>query len=228
MPTRRYGRTTVTLPDLDDDPYLGVINSPPRPGSTVTEFRYTDQDVRDLDLTGTDLRNGILHNVTAQRTTVENVRLSSVQITAGDLGSLQLSGSKASRTLFRDCRLMGAAVTGAVLDNVLFDNCRLDYATFDQVRASGPLVFDQCVLTEATFTGCDLTGVVMHDCVLHATGFGAGTYRDLDLSGSDLSTVRGVGNLRKAVISRAQQHQLTDALLVELNVTYSEDLPQHR
>ncbi|MFJ9440820.1 hypothetical protein ACIRRH_02985 [Kitasatospora sp. NPDC101235] len=69
MPTRRYGRTTVTLPDLDNDPYLGVITSPPRPGSTVTEFRYTDQDLRDLDLTEADLRNGILHNITAQRTT---------------------------------------------------------------------------------------------------------------------------------------------------------------
>lgn len=228
MPTHHYGRTTVTLPDLDDDPYLGAIGSPPRPGSTVTEFRYTDQDIRDLDLIEADLRNGILHNVTAQRTTIENVRFSSVQITASDLGSLHLSGSKASRTLFRDCRLMGAAVTGAVWDSVLFENCRLDYATFDRIRASGPLVFDRCVLTEATFTGCDLTGVVMRDCTLLATGFEAGTYKDLDLSGSDLSTVRGVGNLREAVISRAQQHQLADALLAELNVTYSEDLPQHR
>ncbi|MFG2914097.1 pentapeptide repeat-containing protein [Kitasatospora sp. NPDC048298] len=227
MPTRRYGRTTVTLPDLADDPYLGVISSPPRPGSTVTEFRYTDQDLRDLDLTEADLRNGILHNVTARRTTIENVRFSSVQITTGDLGSLQLTGTKASRTLIRDCRLMGAAITGTVLDSVLFENCRLDYATFDQVRASGPLVFDRCVLTEATFTGCDLTGVVMRDCTLRATAFEAGSYKNLDLSGSDLSTVRGVGNLREAVISRTQQYQLTDALLAELNVTFSEDLPQH-
>ncbi|MFJ9440819.1 pentapeptide repeat-containing protein [Kitasatospora sp. NPDC101235] len=122
---------------------------------------------------------------------------------------------------------MGAAITGAVLDSVLFENCRLDYAIFDQVRASGPLVFDRCVLSEATFTGCDLTGVVMRDCVLRATGFEAGAYKDLDLSGSDLSTVRGVGNLREVVISRAQQYQLTDALLAELNLTYNEDLPQH-
>ncbi|MBD0671302.1 pentapeptide repeat-containing protein [Streptomyces sp. CBMA156] len=226
MSTRRYGRATVTLPDLDDDPYLGVITSPPRPGSTVTEFRYTDQDIRALDLTEADLRNGIVHNVTAQRTTIENVRFSSVRITVSDLGSLRLSGSKASRTLFRDCRLMGAAITGAVLDNVLFENCRLDYAIFDQVRASGPLVFDRCVLTEATFTGCDLTGAVMRDCVLQATVLGAGTYKDLDLSDNDLSTVRGIAHLREAVISRTQQHQLTDALLAELNVTYSEDLPQ--
>ncbi|WP_316520658.1 pentapeptide repeat-containing protein [Kitasatospora brasiliensis] len=227
MSIHRYGRTIVTLPDPDDDPYLGVVNSPPRPGSTVTEFRYTDQDMRDLDLTEADLRNGILHNLTAQRTTIENVRFSSVRITASDLGSLQLSGSKASRTLFRDCRLMGATVTGAVWDNVLFENCRLDYATFNQIRASGPLVFDRCVLTEATFTGCDLTGVVMRDCVLRATGFDSGTHKGLDLSGSDLSTIRGVGNLRGVVISRGQEHQLTEALLAELNVTYSEDLPQH-
>ncbi|WP_416873479.1 pentapeptide repeat-containing protein [Kitasatospora sp. SC0581] len=228
MPTRHYGRTTITLPDLDDDPYLGVIASPPRPGSTVTEFRYTDQDIRDLDLTEADLRNGILHNVSTQRTTIENVRFSSVQITACDLGALHLSGSKASRTLFRGCRLMGSAITGAVLDNVLFENCRLDYATFDRIRASGPLVFDRCVLTEAAFTGCDLTDVVLRDCTLLATAFGTGTYKGLDLSGSDLSAVRGVGNLREAVVSRAQQLQITDALLAELNVTYSEDLPQSR
>ncbi|MBO1416714.1 pentapeptide repeat-containing protein [Streptomyces sp. FH025] len=228
MPTRAYGRTAVLLPDLDNDPYLGTITSVPRPGSTVTEFRYTDQDLRDLDLIETDVRNGVIHNVSSQRTHIDNVRFSSVQVTDSNFGQVQWTGTKASRTVFRNCKLMGAVIGESPFDNVLFENCRLDYVVFGQIRATGALVFDRCVLTEATFTGADLTGAVFRDCTLRAAEFGPGKYKNCDLTGNDLSTVRGVANLREVIINHGQQAQLADALLAELDVTYADDLPDYR
>lgn len=109
-----------------------------------------------------------------------------------------------------------------------FENCRLDYSTFEQVRAAGPVAFSRCVLSETTFTGCDLTRAVLEDCTLRATEFGRGTYKDVDLRGNELSGVRGVANLARVIIDHAQQADLGQALTAELAVTWGEDLPVGR
>lgn len=119
---------------------------------------------------------------------------------------------------------MGATITGTALDNVLFDNCKLDYSAFEQVRATGPVALTKCVLTEASFAGCDLTGSVLDTCTLRLTEFGRGKYQGLDLRSNDLTTLRGVAHLAKVVIDRAQQAELAEALIAELDVTFADTL----
>ncbi len=218
MKTRTYGTTRVTLPGLDaTDQHLqpvGLLG-----GDSVRDFLYADVDLRDLDLVDTALLAGRIRGLSAQRTTLEGVRLSSVEITATTIGTLTWSGSRATQTHWAASRLMGATITGVTLNDVLFEGCRLDYATFETVRVTGTVVFDRCVLTEATFTGCDLTGAVFRDCTLDQTTFGRGKYRDTDLRGNDLSTIRGTANLTGVLLDPAQPDQLTRALLTELDAT---------
>ncbi|MFE6052656.1 multiple cyclophane-containing RiPP AmcA [Kitasatospora sp. NPDC056446] len=143
---------------------------------------------------------------------------------AFDLGSMQWSDSKLSRVVFRDCKLMGATLTGLTLDNVLFEGCKLDFAAFTRIRASGPTVFSKCTLTEATFAGCDLNRAVLDDCTLRRTEFEHGSYRELDLRGNDLSELRGAGNLAKVIIDRGQEAELARALVTELEAVFGDDL----
>ncbi|GAA2084669.1 hypothetical protein GCM10009759_03910 [Kitasatospora saccharophila] len=218
MKTRTYGTTRVTLPGLDaTDQHLQPVGH--LGGDSVRDFLYADVDLRDLDLIDTALLAGRIRNLSAQRTTLEGVRLSSVEITATTISSLAWSGSRATQTHWAASRLMGATITGVALTDVLFEGCRLDYATFETVRASGTVVFDRCVLTEATFTGCDLTGAVFRDCTLDQTVFGRGKYRDTDLRGNDLSTISGTANLTGVLLDPAQPDQLIRALLTELDAT---------
>ncbi|KDN85583.1 pentapeptide repeat-containing protein [Kitasatospora cheerisanensis] len=219
MKTRTYGTTRVTLPGLDEtDQHLNPVAF--LGGDTVRDFLYADVDLRDLDLIDTALLVGRIRNLSAQRTTLEGVRLSSLEITASTIGTLAWSGSRATQTHWAHSRLMGATISNVTLNDVLFEGCRLDYATFENVRATGPLVFDRCVLTEATFTGCDLTGAVFRDCTLDRTAFGHGKHRDTDLRGNDLSTIRGTANLTGGILlDPAQPDQLTRALLTELGAT---------
>ncbi|WP_059006024.1 pentapeptide repeat-containing protein [Streptomyces specialis] len=225
MDSRTLGRITVSLPALDDpDLYLSNVASLEGGRGTVQDFRYADASLRELDLTQAHLVTGRISGLSAQRVRLDGLRVDSVEFDGCDLGSLHWSGSKLSRIVFRNCRLMGAALEQLTLDNVLFEGCRLDYATFDQVRASGPLAFVKCTLTEAAFHRCDLSGSHFEGCGLHLTEFDAGTYRDTDLRGNDLSALRGIPALKEVIIDRPQQAELAHALTAELGIVFADTL----
>lgn len=224
MASRTFGHITVTTPDLDEPGlYLSVVETLDNPRGIVQDFAYGDVDLRSLALTGTRLVTGRVTGVRAKRVGFEALNLHGVEITSSDLGSVRWSESKLTRVHFRDCRLMGAALDGVVLDDVLFEKCRFDYATFEKVRATGPVAFAGCAFTEVTFTGCDLSDAVFSDCGLKLTEFGGGRYRDTDLRGNDLSQIRGVANLAEVRIGHGQQTDLTQALVNELGITVGDD-----
>ncbi|MFJ9843048.1 pentapeptide repeat-containing protein [Kitasatospora sp. NPDC101155] len=223
MTSRTFGRASITLPDLGGG-YLSNVTSLESGRGTVQDFNYADADLRELDLANAHLITGRIANLRASRVQLIEVRVDSVEFDGCDLGNLQWVGSRLSRVVFKNCKFMAGNLSGLALDNVLFDSCRLDYSTFEKLRATGPPAFTHCVLTESTFTGCDLGAAVFDDCTLRDAEFGRGTYKATDLRGNDLTAIRGIGNLTKVVIDRAQQIELTQALMAELDITFGDDL----
>lgn len=225
MDTRTIRRTSVTLPALNESGlYLSNVTSLEGGRGRMTEFHYTDAELRDLDLADTHLMDGRITGLKAQRTRLDKLRVDSVEFSGCDLASLQWTDSRVSRVIFRDCKLMGAMLEDVTLDNVLFENCKLDYGTFTRIRTAGPVIFSKCSLRETTFTAADLGAALINDCDLRLTEFDGGKYRGLDLRGNDLSQLRGLSSLKEIVIDQAQTLQLTEALTAELNVTYGENL----
>jgi uncharacterized protein YjbI with pentapeptide repeats len=106
----------------------------------------------------------------------------------------------------------------------VFTGCKLDYATLDQIRATGPVLFTGCSLREAALTGCSLAGSLFDACDLWLTDFGAGNYRGCDLRGNDLSALTGASHLKHVIIDQAQTMQLGVALATELEMALGEDL----
>lgn len=229
MDSITLGRVTVTLPRLDEPGlYLSNVSSLDSARGIVQDFQYGDVDLRDLDHIDTSFITGRVSGLRADRVQLDKVRVDSVDFDTCDLAAARISDSKLTRTAFRNCKIMGANLTGLTLDNVFFENCRLDYASFEQVRAIGPVAFSKCVLSEASFTGCDLGGAVLDACTLRLTEFGRGKYQGLDLRGNDLTALRGVANLGKVIIDRAQQAELAEALTAELDVTFADTLDKRR
>jgi uncharacterized protein YjbI with pentapeptide repeats len=225
MGTRTIRRTSVTLPSLDEPRlHLSGVASLERGRGRVAEFHYGDADLRALDLSETHLIDGRVTGLTTQRARLEKLRVDSVEFTRCDLSSVHWSDSRVTRALFRDCKLMGAALDDVTLDDVLFENCKLDYGTLTRVRAAGPVIFSQCSLRETTFAGADLSGAVFDGCDLRLAEFDGGKYRGTDLRGNDLSRLRGLASLEQVIIDRTQALQLAEALAAELDITYGEDL----
>lgn len=219
MARRTFGRTTVTTPDLDEPGLrLAGVEALDGPEGVVQDFVYGGVELRSLALSGVRLVTGRVSGVRAQRVEFDGVTVHGVEVSGSDLGAVRWRGGRLSRVHFRDCKLMGAALEGVVLDDVLFEKCRFDYAGFAQVRAAGPVVFAGCVLTEAAFTGCDLSGAVFSGCRLALTEFGGGRYRGTDLRGNDLAQVRGVAQLAAVRIDPDQQVDLGLALVRELGI----------
>ncbi|MCX4696378.1 pentapeptide repeat-containing protein [Streptomyces sp. NBC_01408] len=224
MPTRTFGHVSVTTPDLDEPGlYLSTVDTLDSPRGTVQDFAFGEADLRSLDLTDTQLITGRITGLRSKRVEFEGLNLHGVEITSSDLGAARWGDSKLTRVVLHDCKLMGSALDGLVLDDVLFEGCKFDYATFEKVRATGPVVFAGCTFTEASFNECDLSDVVFSDCTFRLTEFGTGRYRDTDLRSNDLSTIRGVANLSKVRIGHGQQSDLAEALVNELDMTLGDD-----
>ncbi|MEU4895983.1 pentapeptide repeat-containing protein [Streptomyces sp. NPDC044780] len=225
MGTRTIRRTSVTLPSLDESGlYLSHVTSLEGGRGRVAEFHYGDADLRALDLADTHLIDGRISGLKTQRARLEKLRVDSVEFTGCDLSSLRWVDSKVTRAVFRDCKLMGVMLEDLTLDDVLFENCKLDYSTLTRVRAVGPVIFSQCSLRETTFDAADLSTAAFDGCDLRLAEFDGGTYHHLDLRGNDLSQLRGLASLKQVIIDHGQTLQLAEALAVELDVTYGEDL----
>ena len=227
MNPRTIRRTSVTLPALYE-PGLLLSNVTSLEGGRgrIAEFRYADAVLRELDLADTHLLDGRIIGLKTQRAQLEKLRVDSVEFSGCDLASLHWAESKVSRTVFRDCKLMGATLEDVTLDNVLFENCKLDYSILARVRATGPVIFSKCSLRETTFVAAGLGAALIDDCDLRLTEFDGGRYRGLDLRGNDLSRLRGLASLKQIVIDRAQTIQLAEALTADLDVTYGEDFDE--
>lgn len=225
MGNRTIRRTSVALPSLDEPGlYLSHVTSLEGGRGRVTEFHYDAMDLRALDLSDTHLLDGRVTGLRTRRAELDRVRVDSVEFTGCDLASLRWTESKITRTVFRDCKLMGAVLEDITLDDVLFENCKLDYGTLTRIRVMGPVIFSQCSARETTFAAADLGAAAFDDCDLRLTEFSGGKLRGLDLRGNDLSQLRGLASLRQVIIDHGQLPQLAEALAAELDVTYGEDL----
>jgi hypothetical protein len=110
MGTRTIRRTSVTLPGLNGPGrYLSRVSSLEGGRGRVAEFHYADADLRELDLSDIHLWDGKITGLRAHRTRLEKLRVDSVEFSGCDLSTLRWTDSRMSRTVFRDCRLMGAA-----------------------------------------------------------------------------------------------------------------------
>jgi uncharacterized protein YjbI with pentapeptide repeats len=215
--------TGADLPRFDEKTDLEPVTSLGTSSRLVSDFRYGDTTVAELNLAEAQLLRGKVRGLRAERATIIETRMDSVEITGCDLSSLRWTGGKLSRVRFDACRLLGARLEGMTLEHVVFAGCKLDYATLDEIKATGPVVFAGCSLREAALTGCSLAGSLFDDCDLRLTDFGAGYYRGCDLRGNDLSAVTGAAHLKHVTIDQAQTMQLGAALAAELEMTIGND-----
>jgi len=215
--------TRAELPVFDEEVDLEELSSLSTAHGTVSDFQFSDATVRVLELKNGRLLQGKVCAIRAERADFTGMHLNSVEFTGCDLASLRWVGGKVSRARFDGCKLLGARFEDVALENVVFTNCKMDYATLDQIRATGPVLFAHCSLREAECTESDLTGCLFDDCDLHLANFGRGTYRRCDLRGNDLSVLNSTRHLRRVIIDRAQTIQLGEALAMELDVTFGDD-----
>jgi uncharacterized protein YjbI with pentapeptide repeats len=218
---------SVDLPALDAGTELDALPSLGGPAGLISGFDFSGARVPALELKDVTLVTGKVSRVQAGETSMTGTQVRSVEFAGCELGSLQWTGGKISRTRFSNCQLVGAHFEDVTFDQVIFADCKMDYAMLSRIRAAGPVIFAGCSLREAEFADCHLTGSLFSRCDLTLTGFGSGRYARCDLRDNDLSTVTGIHYLKQVILDRAQLMQLAEALAAELRVTLGDSLDDH-
>lgn len=119
--------------------------------------------------------------------------------------------------------MSGTQLSESTLKHVVFENCRLDYATFNGVRAAAPVAWTDCNLDHAELTQCRLPGVAIRSCSLRDLELDDCDLRGADLRGSDLSQVSGLRSFREVRLAEDQVTGLATAMVRELGITVLAD-----
>jgi uncharacterized protein YjbI with pentapeptide repeats len=215
--------TSSELPFLPNEMELIKVSSLDSRDGSTSEFDFGGIDTPALEIKDVRLFDGRIHSVRAEASSIQGAHVRSVEFAQCELNSLHWANGRISRTRFNSCKLLGARFHNVSLDHVVFSDCKMEYSTFDQLRASGPIIFLRCSFRESEFNRCDLTGALFDRCDLALTSFRSGRYAQCDLRGNKLSLITGAQHLRHVIIDRMQLIDLAEALAVELDVTFGDD-----
>ncbi|GAA2525764.1 pentapeptide repeat-containing protein [Winogradskya humida] len=150
--------------------------------------------------------------------TLENISMTRSWLTDADLSAMSLTAARLDRCVLTGCSLVGAHLDTVSLKDVIFENCRLDYATLSRLKAAGPVAFIGCSLTETTLSSCTLPTMTFDNCKLAGLSIENCDMRGVDLRGNSLTGLSAATALRGVVLSDSQLPALTQLLLDELSI----------
>jgi uncharacterized protein YjbI with pentapeptide repeats len=209
--------TRATLPNLDSAELEDVGTLANRAG-LLTGFRLPAAEMRSLEISGQRLATGQVSSLRTARVKAEDLRMDSVDFAGCELSQAAFTRGKWSRVRFTDCKILSGQFTDLTFEDVIFDRCKLGYSAFQAVAAKGPVIFRDCSMEETWFSGCDLSRAAFDGCRMNPASFERTNLKGADLRGNDLSQVRGIPCLARALIEPAQVIQLGHALVDDLEL----------
>ncbi|MFI5840434.1 pentapeptide repeat-containing protein [Catenuloplanes sp. NPDC051500] len=211
----------------EDEPRVVPYGIDPRDLDPVTEPPLEDLsdafvsnvDWAGLELAGIRLTRCYLTDVELLEADWRNVRLTECVLERVDLSSAYLRGLTMDRCELIGCRLTGAQLFDGTLTDVTFEDCRLDFAVWEEVQATGPVSWVGCTLDKASLTRCRLTKAAFSDCRMKDLELADCDLEGADLRGNDLTGINGVPSLYGARIGRDQLADITALAVRDLNLT---------
>lgn len=218
MRTTTVGDVTILLPDLDPEDLDQVTELPDddiRDG-LVEDVSWRGQQIAVLSIRGCRITGADLGEITW-----EGGALYGCEIIRTDLSGAALTGVSIERCSVTGSRFTGTRLIDVRLKDVLFDNCRFDYATLNRVSAAGSVAFTDCTLVHGTWSSCRLSGVALRSCDLSDLELDSCRLDGGDLRGSRLHAFAvPLENLQGVALTEDQLPELTrmavDALSIDV------------
>jgi len=182
---------------LDDDQWTRATVSHDLSGQALRRLDVSECRLIGCRLTGADL---------------QGARLVDVELVDCELSGTSLVEAVLTRVELRNCRLSGALLTSAKLRDVNIVESRADFLNL-RMAVCERVAFERTMLPDADFYGARLETCRLFDCDLTTVEFSTATFVDTRLHGSDLSSLRGIENVRGVTIDPEQVHDFTFALL---------------
>jgi uncharacterized protein YjbI with pentapeptide repeats len=212
MARKRAAAHGVQPPQLPD-----ALPAAAEPVELFDEATLSGVTIQDADLAGAAAADVLIERVVGRRVRFTQAELRLAQLTDVQLDTCDLAGATFTKPQLRrvallGCRLLGAALLDARLDDVLVQR-----GNGEALRCWGGKLhavrFERCTLRAASFTGSDLSSVVFRDCDLSGADLRDTTLRGADLRGSTITGLQvGLHELQGAIVSPAQAAELAQLL----------------
>jgi uncharacterized protein YjbI with pentapeptide repeats len=178
--------------------------------------------LQDTELVGREAASVLLAEVCLRRVDLSGTRLRGLRLR--EVLASAVNGANGSwpyaemdRVTFAGSTLVGLDLGAGRLARTTFSECKLDLANL-RMADIRDVVFEGCSLRGTDFYGAKLSAVRFDRCELHETDFSQAALEHVDLRGSTLVDVRGVGALRGAIVDPGQLIELAPALAAELGI----------
>ena len=125
-----------------------------------------------------------------------------------DFAAIDFEKPYIRRVELTDCRLLGASLAHADIQDMVVQKCHSDMLRLSECRLRS-VRFDRCSLRKSSFENSDLSGVIFRDCDLTQADLRGTKLKGTDFRGSTLEGVQvGMKELHGAIIDPAQLLQL--------------------
>ncbi len=176
-----------------------------------------DLDLSDREAAGAELDQCRYSNVNFGQVRLRRATFRDVHFERCDLANLRARESSIRRVAISASRMTGFTWITGTMDDVRFDNCRIDLGYFSGTRFSDVL-FTECRLDQVNFGGAELTGVRFENCGLAGAQFSGARLADTRFTGCDLTGISGVTSLRGASMASSDALALAAAFAEALGI----------
>jgi uncharacterized protein YjbI with pentapeptide repeats len=197
---------------------------------TVVDAAAFFGEVRNISLHGATLARAagplLVDGARVTRTDLSQSRF--VRASMGDviffdcnLANARWSEAALTRVTFEECQMTGFDVNSSALLDIQFLRCKLSLSSF-RFLSNARVQFAHCEMDGTDFQGVDLRRCFFDRCILTGSLFHEAKAHGLDLRGSSIAAVQGIGGLRGAVIDQLQLLDLAQALASNAGLVVSE------
>jgi uncharacterized protein YjbI with pentapeptide repeats len=204
---------SFTAPGVLDDVDAALLRS----GDEREGERYSDADLTGVDLSGANFIECEFDAVTLADTQLRGARFVDTLLTASFAPTL-LAGRSAWRdSLVQNPRWGSAELFDAELNSLHIRGGKIDYLNLRGARLTNVLIED-CQIGELDLGGIRGDRVAIRACRIGTLDLTRAMCKDVDIRGSEFSTVNGLEGLRGVTVDDAQLSLLAPVLAADIGL----------
>lgn len=166
---------------------------------------------------GVRLVHSSLQTVDASDSKLKKLYLTNVNIKGGVFVNTDCQEASWHSTRVEQSRLTGLKLSDALIKDCEFENCAMNLSLFRFANLK-EVTFSNCNLIDADFSNANLKRVKFEKCELGGADFTQTMLEEVDLRKASISGIRGVTNLKGAIISSEQLFQLAYELATNIGI----------
>jgi uncharacterized protein YjbI with pentapeptide repeats len=172
-------------------------------------------DLGRVSAPGVRVEESRLARVNMQGSRLPRWRCSDAEFLSCNLANLDTGGGSFVRVGFIGSKLSGCRFSDALIRDVEFQDCKMDFSSFFTVKLRG-VTFVNCELQEAEFQGAEFENVTFDGCNLDRAACSHARFHATEFRNCTLRDFRGLRELAGATFARDALMELAEQLALEL------------